>query len=316
MSIIERAADMLGPAPQPQRKSSAAGEGANTTEPGLIERAVSNDSRRSDFPKDKHLAAGGHSESRPAPATGRVSPVLDVDLDKLRRQNMITPDSQRTPIAENFRRIKRPILANAADPNAGPGTNLVMITSSLPGEGKTFCAINLAISIAMEMDHTVLLVDADVARPSVTSALGIKIESERGLMDVLLDRGIDLADVLYKTNIGKLSVLPAGTPHTRATEVLASETMRVLLQEMAERYRDRIIIFDSPPLLATSEACVLASHMGQILVVVEAEKTTETALKDALSRIEPRNVMGVLLNKGAAPGPGHYGYGYGYGYGA
>jgi len=317
MSIIEKAADMLGSTLQPQRKSSAAGEEANTTEPGLIERAVSNDSRRSDFPKDNHLAAAGHSEARPASAAGRVSPTLNVDLDKLRRQNMITPDSQRTLVAENFRRIKRPILAKVVDPNAGPGTNLVMITSSLPGEGKTFCAINLAISIAMEMDHTVLLVDADVARPSVTSALGIKVESERGLMDVLLDRGVDLADVLCKTNIGKLSVLLSGTPHTRATEVLASETMRVLLQQMAERYRDRIIIFDSPPLLVTSEACVLASHMGQILVVVEAEKTTETALKDALSRIEPRNVMGVLLNKGAAPGPGHYGYdGYGYdGYG-
>jgi receptor protein-tyrosine kinase len=186
----------------------------------------------------------------------------------------------------------------------------------LPGEGKTFCTINLAISIAMEMDRTVLLVDADVARPSITTALGIKAETEKGLMDVLLDRRIELTDVLCKTDIGKLSVLPAGTRHARATEVLASDRMRELLEEMAERYQDRVIIFDSPPLLAASEACALASRMGQILVVVEAGRTTERALKDALSRIESSNVLGVLLNKGGAPGAGYYGgYGYGYGYG-
>jgi receptor protein-tyrosine kinase len=136
-------------------------------------------------------------------------------------------------------------------------------------------------------------------------------------MDVLLDRNVGLTDALCKTDIGKLTVLPAGTPHARATEMLASERMRALLREMAERYPDRIIIFDSPPLLAASEACVLASGMGQIILVVEAGRTTETALKDALGRIESSNVVGVLLNKGAPPGSGYYGdYGYGYGYGS
>jgi receptor protein-tyrosine kinase len=187
-----------------------------------------------------------------------------------------------------------------------------MITSALPGEGKTFCTINLAISIAMEMDRTVLLVDADVAKPSITSALGIKAEAEMGLMDVLSDRGIDLASVLFKTDMPSLSILPAGTRHARATEVLASERMRILLQEMAQRYSDRVIIFDSPPLLVASEASVLANRMGQILVVVEAGKTQEAALKKALGRIESGNVLGVLLNKGEAP-ESEYGYdGYGY----
>jgi len=304
MSLIDRAADLLGSVPQPQRKP-VAGEGPETLGPGLIERAVSNDKQLS----DEEVVA-------PAPARviGRVSRTLNIDLGRLRQQRMITPDAERTPIAENFRRIKRHILANVANSTAGPGVNLIMITSALPGDGKTFCTINLAISIAMEMDRTVLLVDADVAKPSITTALGIKVAAEQGLMDVLLHREIDVADVICKTDIGKLSVLPAGTRHARATELLASEAMRALLQEMAERYADRIIIFDSPPLLSASEACVLATRMGQILVVVEAGKTTEAMLKDALSRIESSNVVGVLLNKGAAPGSG-YGYGYGYGYG-
>jgi exopolysaccharide/PEP-CTERM locus tyrosine autokinase len=185
----------------------------------------------------------------------------------------------------------------------------VLVTSALAGEGKTFCAINLAISIAMEMDHTVLLVDADVAKPSIPQALGV--EAERGLMDVLLDSKIDLAEVLCKTDIVKLALLPAGRAHQHATELLASDAMRVLLQEMAEHHRDRIVIFDSPPLLVASEAGVLASQMGQIVMVVEAGRTSEAALRDALGRIESSNVVGLLLNKGEGPGLG-YGYG-GYG---
>jgi exopolysaccharide/PEP-CTERM locus tyrosine autokinase len=161
------------------------------------------------------------------------------------------------------------------------------------------------------MDHTVLLVDADVAKPSVPQMLGFK--AEIGLMDVLLDRGIDMAEVMCKTDIDKLSVLPAGTAHQHATELLASEAMRVLLREMAARYHDRIIIFDSPPLLAASEAGVLASQIGQIIMVVEAGKTTEAALKDALSRIETSNVTGLLLNKGEGAPLGYYYGGYGYG---
>jgi len=177
------------------------------------------------------------------------------------------------------------------------------------GEGKTFCAINLAISIALEIDRTALLVDADVAKPSVPKALGL--EAEQGLLDVLLDRRIDLAEVLCRTDIGKLTLLPAGTAHQHATELLASDAMRVLLQEMAERYHDRIIIFDSPPLLAASEASVLASQMGQIVMVVEAGKTSEAALKAALARIESSNVTGLLLNKGEGPGLGYHYGGYG-----
>lgn len=312
MSLIERAADILGSVAEANRKP-AASDQASDTKHGAIERAVSRERQQPGFPPEREQATVPSREDR-APRSGdRVSRTVNIDWDKVRQQNMITLDEGRTAISENFRRIKRHILANLASPDAGPGTNLVMITSALPGEGKTFCTTNLAISIALEMDRTVLLVDADVAKPSVAAALGIKAESEKGLMDILGNRGIDMASVMFKTDLPSLSILPAGTRHARATEVLASERMRLLLQEMAQRYPDRVIIFDSPPLLVASEASVLASRMGQILVVVEAGVTPEAALKNALGRIESKNLLGILLNKGAAP-ESEYGYdGYGYG---
>ena len=308
MSLVERAADLLGLATPPQQQPAAV-QSTETQDLGVIERTA----RSRDEHRDAPVPA---PKERTSDDTGRVSPTLTVDLARLREQRVITPDDARTPISESFRRIKRHILANVTNPKVASRANLVMITSPLPGEGKTFCTMNLAISLAMEMDRTVLLVDADVAKPSITAMLGIRDKAERGLMDIL-DRQVGLADVLCRTNIGKLTVLPAGTPHARATEMLASARMRLLLQEMAERYPDRILIFDSPPLLAASEASVLAAGMGQIVLVVESGRTTETALKDALSRIESGNVVGVVLNKGAPPGSGYYGeYGYGYGYGS
>src|SRR6185295_9460683 len=204
--------------------------------------------------------------------------------------------------------------ANIANAEPGIPANLVMVTSPLANEGKTFCTINLAISMAMEMERTVLLVDADVAKPSVPSVLGLKME--RGLMDVLFQEGAYLSDVLCRTNIEKLTLLPAGKARHQATEMLASDAMGALLTEMAERYSDRIIIFDSPPLLAASESSVLATRMGQIVMVVEAGKTTEAALKESLTRIESCRNVGLLLNKVESAGLGLGGYGYGYGYGS
>ena len=130
-------------------------------------------------------------------------------------------------------------------------------------------------------------------------------------MDLLLNRQIDPSEVLLKLDLGKLTLMPAGNPHKHATELLASDAMRELVHEMAERYHDRIVIFDSPPLLAASEADALASQVGQIVVVVEAGRTSEAALKDALSRIDSSRISGLLLNKGEIP---NLGYGYG-GYG-
>jgi len=309
LSIIERVADLLGPIERANSKSSVPGEKGGIPDLDTIERAVSEITERSGIPEVRKLTAQPEARARLARAPSGTMRTLRVDRDQLRRQSMITPDGERSPIAENFRRIKRQILANVANSKPGAPANLVMVTSALAGEGKTFCAINLAISIALEMDYSVLLVDADVAKPSIPQLLGL--DAGKGLMDLLVDRRIELAEVLCKTDIGKLTLLPGGTVHQHATELLASGAMRELLREMAERYQDRIVIFDSPPLLAASEAGVLASQMGQIVMVVETGKTTEAELKNALSRIESGNIAGLVLNKGEGPGL-EYGYG-GYG---
>lgn len=305
MSIIERMAELLGPVEKPNSRPSASGEKSNTSDLDPIERAVMESAKRPGFPEAREPTAPPWAKPGQAPSSSKTARKLRIDLNRLRQQSIITPDGGRTPMTEGFRRIKREILANVANPKAGAPANLVLVTSALPGEGKTFCAINLAISIALEMDRTVLLVDADVAKPSIPKALGV--DAERGLMDVLLDRRLDVAEVLWRTDIEKLTLLTAGTAHKHATELLGSDTMRTLLHEMAGRYHDRVIIFDSPPLLAASEAGALAGHMGQIVIVVEAGRTPEAALKAALGCIKSNNVTGLLLNKGD-----HSGLGYGY----
>jgi receptor protein-tyrosine kinase len=185
--------------------------------------------------------------------------------------------------------------------------NLVMVTSALPGEGKTFTALNLAMSVAMELDTTVLLVDGDVAHPDFPNLLGVP--STPGLLDVLTRDGVDVGDALVRTSIENLAVLPAGMRHRRATELLASEQMAILLRELASRYTDRMIIFDSPPLLATTEARVLATHMGQIVMVVAADRTRQHAVNLALAAIEDCEHVMMVLNKARKTDVGTY-YGY------
>lgn len=242
-----------------------------------------------------------------------LSTTVELDLDALALSGIISPNAPRSHIADQYRVIKRPLIGNATGRGAAmiSNGNLIMITSAVSGEGKSFTAINLAMSIATELDHTVLLVDADVARPSVLRMLGLS--PCPGLLDVLVNDTIELGSVLLRTNIDKLTILPSGTAHPRATELLASDSMTRLLLEMASRYHDRIIIFDSPPLLLTTEARVLASHMGQIVVVVQANKTLQSDVQLALSTIETCPVKMVMLNQATVSAGNEYGYGYGYG---
>jgi exopolysaccharide/PEP-CTERM locus tyrosine autokinase len=241
--------------------------------------------------------APGATPETESPARKIHTRQVDLDLERMRAMGMVTAAGGRTNVVEEFRIIKRPLLKRAFGEHAAGDkpNNLIMVTSSLPGEGKTYCAINLAMSIAMELDHTVLLVDADVARPSVLRTLGLP--AQRGLMDILLDDKLDLSDVLLRTNVDTLSILAAGASNPRATELLASQTMRNLVYEIANRYPDRVVIFDSPPLLLTSEARVLATHMGQIVMVVEAETTTQHAATEALRQLEGCSNVNLIYNK-------------------
>lgn len=254
------------------------------------------------------VSASPHGEERVPAANVRV-----IDLARLQEAGFITPNVPDSRLLHEFRVIKRPLIQNALGKSAAlvENGNLIMVTSSLPGEGKSFVTLNLAMSIAMEVDCRVLLVDADVVKPSVPKLLGIR--PDKGLMDVLTTPELTIGEVLLKTNVPRLDILLAGTPHAVASELLASAAMGELLKGMSERYPDRIILFDSPPLLATTESRVLASHMGQVVVVVEAGRTTHGALESALATVEACPVVMTMLNKTPQSETASY-YGY-YGYG-
>ncbi len=244
----------------------------------------------------------------------KTSREIKLDLDNLSSLGIITPYTPGTMLNEQMRTIKRPLLTNAAIDGTGePNSNLIMVTSALPGEGKTFISINLAMSMAMEMDRTVLLVDGDVNKSDVTRVLDIG--DVEGVIDLLLNPDLDLADVLLKTNIPKLMVLPSGRHHENITELLASERMQKLLTDLAQRYHDRVIVFDSAPLLATTGARVLANLMGQLVMVVRAEKTLQSVVREALKLIEKQKRVGIVLNRSREAAISKYGYDYGYGYG-
>lgn len=236
-----------------------------------------------------------------------------LDLDQIRAANLLAPDTQRSRIKEEYRHIKRPLLMNIDGKGATPSkhANLIAVTSARPGEGKSFTACNLALSIATERNRTVLLVDADVLRPSVAKNLGFV--AEQGLVDFLIDDQLELADVLVNTNIPSLTLLPAGSTHHLSTELLASDNMRRLAAEMSQRYPDRIVIFDAPPLLSTTEASILINLMGQVIMVVEAERTPQSQVKEALAMLDPNQIVGFVLNKTREAFTAHY-YGDGYGY--
>ncbi len=316
MSIIERAAGKLGRSEPPAMPPASAP--APDDEVSLIEKSI----RQAEASFERR-PVGERPVAMPSPALEDDGPAtviagsqqVHVDLARLRAMGCVTPDVARSKIAEEYRLIKRTLLGNAfghGGVSRVEDGNLIMVASSLPSEGKTFTAINLAISMAMELEHTVLLVDADVAKSAVPRYLGL--EAERGLLDILRDPDLPLSDVLVKTDIEKLTILPSGRGFAHATELLASSAMRTFVRDIASRYPDRVIIFDTPPILATSEATVLASYMGQIVFVVEAERTPQEAIKDALSHLENCPHVGLVLNKvPQRSGQSDYGYGYGYG---
>jgi protein-tyrosine kinase len=264
-----------------------------------------------DMPAIQPTAAAAARSDEPAPSSRRV----ELNLAMLESAGIVTPNAPRSHIADEFRVIKRPLISNAVGRGAQALThgNLIMVTSAMPGEGKSFTALNLAMSIAAELDHTVMLVDADVARPSILRMLGLP--DGPGLLD-LLEGKAEMANVMMKTSIDKLTIVPSGTPHPRATELLASDAMRLLLDDVSRRYPDRIVIFDSPPLILTTEARVLATQMGQVVLVVQAEKTLQADVQHALSTIESCPVKMMLLNRVRTDAKGSYAYGYGYGYGS
>jgi protein-tyrosine kinase len=325
MSIIEKAAQRLEQLRQAgvETPHTVPDPGAEKVPGTPAQERGGAQERHAELLQTVHLADAGEAAGAPpvAASAAQASPsdisrrsrMVDIDLAALGAAGYITPEAKRSQLADEFRVLKRPVITNAQGPSAAkvPRANCVMVASALPGEGKSFVALNLALSIASEVDSTVLLVDADVANPNVIKRL--HLPAARGLLDLLTDQSLDLSDVLLRTNVEKLSLLPAGSAHRRATEMLASATMAELVQQMSSRYPDRILVFDSPPLLATTEARVLASHMGQIVMVVEADVTTHGAVLKALETVENCPIVLMVLNKAERTAVGSYYYGYGYG---
>ena len=231
----------------------------------------------------------------------------------LERRHFVSLSPKRRVINEEFSVIKRKLINNAFGPlsKSLKHSNLILVSSSRPGEGKTFTSINLALSIALEQDKTVLLVDTDVLRPQVAKTLGI--ENDLGLTDYLSSDNIDVQDIILSTNVERLKLITAGRAHHLSTELLASQKMADLAREFATRYKDRIVLFDAPPLLGVNETAVVAMMCGQAIIVLEENRSKLSEIEQSIALIPPEIAVGFVINKAHRTQIGDYGYGYYYG---
>jgi len=235
------------------------------------------------------------------PAPGRAPehpPGLgSVDAVALERAGMVDWSRTRSRISEEFRLVQRQILRNAfSPPTAEPGfSNLLMVTSARPGEGKSFTAINLAGSIARQGNHNVLLVDADSKRDSICYPMGLA--DAPGLLDLAADPRLDPAPLVIRTPIEQLSILPIGRERERSPVLFSSAEMIRLIKSLGRRYSDRLLVMDAPPCLSTSDPAVLASVVGQILFVVEAERTQRDEIEASLDLLQACPTIALVLNK-------------------
>ena len=236
---------------------------------------------------------------------------IHIDRDALRRAGHLPESSRERQFADHYRQIKRPLIAKAlAGSTSGPNPRLIMLASALPGDGKTFTSINLAMSMASERDISVVLADADVPKPHVSRTFGA--EHEPGLMEALNDPALDVESLLLPTDVGSLSILPAGGTHDGATELLASARMAAVVTRLLARNPNRIVLFDSPPLLMSSESRALASIAGQVVLIVRSGKTPRDAVLEAIDELGESKDIALVLNQGRVrDGGGYYGFEYG-----
>ena len=256
--------------------------------------------------------AEGAAPAVSAKLAGRTH--LQVDRDGLRALGYMPDSSCDRQFAGHYRQIKRPLIATALEAvaNGSRSCRLIMMASALPGDGKTFTSINLAMSMARERDISVLLVDADVAKPHVSDLFGLR--NQPGLLDALANKSIDIESLVLPTDVRGLSLLPAGTRTDGATELIASSRMGSLVSHLLDADPKRIVLFDSPPLLVSSESRELSKFVGQALLVVRASKTPQRAVLDAIDMLGDELAVGLVLNQGRPSMlDGIYGYGYGYG---
>jgi protein-tyrosine kinase len=266
-------------------------------------------------------AVAPHSASTIERLSGRAraeqatesAPLWHVDQMALERAGLLPAGNEANDrLADELRRVKRPLMDNAI----GNGTKVlahagrIVVTSAVPGEGKTFTALNLALSLARELDFEVLLVDGDIPKSHITRVLGLS--GRPGLMDVLVDERRHPAEVIVRTDVPNLLVVPVGERHPLTAELFGSLRMEYVLEELGGRNLHRLVVFDSSPLLATSESQVLASHMGQVVVVIAAGHTGQHAVNSALQSLNDSQYVGLILNMSCLPASeNHYDNYYG-----
>ena len=274
-----------------------------------------------DVPADKPVTtpiaplASPTPEPRPiaAPrATPRPGAEVKIDRALLAERGMLVPGAPIGALVEEFRLVKRQLLTTARGVRVRSGdlSRTILVTSAQPDDGKTYCALNLAISMAAERDLEILLIDADFAKPDVMARLGLS--EGRGLLDVLADPQVELESCVVRTDIPHLSLLPCGTKSNADTELVASARTGELIAQLLAADPRRVLIFDSPPVLAASPAAALAHHAGQVMLVVRADRTSESDLREAIDLLDGCEDIQLLLNAVSfAPGGRRFGSYYG-----
>jgi len=275
----------------------------------IVERAIERLRRQGGHPTAPATVAVGTMVHESAPDLAQASSArrILIDRDALRQAGYLPETAVDRRFASYFRQIKRPLITkvqSAADA-AGPSPRVIVMTSALPGDGKTFTSINLALSLAHERDVSVVLVDADIPKPHVSRIFGV--DAEPGLTDALASVDLDIESLVLPTDVGNLSVLPAGRGADNATELLASARMGAVLTRLLSRHPRRIVLLDSPPLLVSSEARSLVAIAGQLVMVVRSGRTPRKAVLDALADIGAERPVSLVLNQG----PTGFGGGYG-----
>jgi exopolysaccharide/PEP-CTERM locus tyrosine autokinase len=255
--------------------------------------------------------ATGRSSLRRA-SIGKPERTVSIDYDRLRRIGLLPPEHQLRELAHQYRTLKRPLIRRAFESQArnpspsAAALRSIMVTSALPGDGKTFTSLNLAFSLSLERDYSVLLVDGDVAKPRLSNTFGLG--KEPGLLDLLEDPNLDVESAVVPTTVHGLSLLPVGRRSETATELLASARMRQVVEKLEELDSHLIVIVDSPPVLLTSEARVLASLFAQVVMVVRASETPQHAVMEAVRIIGEGPRIGLVLNQASNQGGDPYGY--------
>jgi len=265
----------------------------------LVERAVEG---AAEAAADSPVANGTPYEAIPSASyVDRRSQNITIDLARLAARGFVTPQS-RSRLSEEIRLVKHRLMQrmrlfdhDRIGETSSPLDSVIMVTSARPSEGKSFVSLNLALSFIVDEGLNVLLVDADPVQRSILSTLDIN--AERGLIDLLRNPSLDMADVLLRDAHLRFGVLPGGSTSASVTELFSGQRMRELMTAMAARYRDRIIIFDCPPVLASTEPLAIAQHVGQLLFVVEANGTPERAIRSALDLLSSCRNVSFVLNK-------------------